>query len=46
MYDELRAYRKQDFMIGKWRVHQPTLGDVDDLGEENYWTIVCGRCWT
>lgn len=41
MHDELRAYRKQDFMIGKWRVHQPTLGDVEELGEELYWSIVC-----
>lgn len=42
MYDELKAYRKPDFMLGKWQCHQPTLSDIEELGEENYWTMVCG----
>ena len=43
MYDELRAYRRQDFTLGKWRVHQPTLDEIESetIGEERYWTIVC-----
>ena len=41
MYDELTAFRKQDFQLGKWRVHQPSLGDIQDIGEEIYWSTVC-----
>lgn len=42
MYDELSAYRRQDFQLGKWRVHQPSLGDVEEItSEELYWTMVC-----
>lgn len=48
MHDELKAYRHQDFTLGKWKVHQPLLSDVEErFGcEENYWSLVCGFCAT
>lgn len=41
LYDELKIYRETDFTLGKWKIHLPTLDEIERLGEETYWSIVC-----
>ena len=39
--DELQVYRGEDFIINeKIRIHQPTLGEICNLGEQNYFSFV------
>lgn len=39
--DELKIYRGQDFVISKYIViHQPTLGEIADYGEKDYYSMV------
>lgn len=39
--DELRVYRGSDFMVNDTiRIHQPTLGEICDYGEQNYYQMV------
>lgn len=39
--DELQIYRGKDFFINdKIRIHQPTLGEIADWGEENYFSFI------
>lgn len=48
MHDELKAYKNQDFKLGKWKVHQALLSDIDEQfgNEEMYWSVICGFCAT
>ena len=48
MHDELKSYKNQDFKLGKWKVHQALLGDIDEQfgNEETYWSVICGFCAT
>lgn len=39
--DELKIYRGKDFVVSDHIViHQPTLGEICDYGEEEYWRLV------
>ena len=39
--DELKIYRGQDFVISKHiKIHQPTLGEICDYGEESYYLMI------
>lgn len=39
--DELQIYRGKDFIINeKIKIHQPTLGEICDWGEEKYFSFV------
>lgn len=40
--DELRVYRGQDFTVSEHIViHQATLGEICDYGEQDYYTMIC-----
>ena len=39
--DELKIYRGEDFVVSKYiKIHQPTLGEICDFGEQNYYSMV------
>jgi hypothetical protein len=39
--DELRIYRGEDFKVSKYiTIHQPTLGEICDYGEQRYFGLV------
>lgn len=39
--DELKIYRGEDFIISKYiSIHQPTLGEICDYGEQDYFSMV------
>ena len=39
--DELKIYRGEDFVVSKYiKIHQPTLGEICDYGEKNYYDMV------
>lgn len=39
--DELKIYRGEDFVISKHiKIHQPTLNEICDFGEHNYYSLV------
>lgn len=39
--DELQIYRGEDFIVNdKIRIHQPTLGEICDFGEQKYFSFV------
>lgn len=39
--DELRVYRGEDFRISKHiHIHQPTLGEICDYGEDKYYSMI------
>ena len=39
--DELQVYRGKDFVINdKIQIHQPTLGEIADWGEQKYFSFV------
>jgi hypothetical protein len=39
--DELKIYRGEDFVVSKHIIiHQPTLGQIADYGERDYWSLV------
>lgn len=41
--DELQVYRGKDFVINdKIQIHQPTLGEIADWGEQKYFSFVQG----
>ena len=45
--DELRIFRGQDFAIGNgMMIHQPTLDEICDYGEKEYWGLVSDFCAT
>lgn len=40
-FDELQLYRGRDFFIKEGiTIHQPTLGEIADYGEKQYWSLV------
>lgn len=40
--DELKIYRGEDFIVSKHIViHQPTLGEICDYGEQKYFSMLC-----
>lgn len=39
--DELKIYRGEDFVVSKYiTIHQPTLGEICDFGEKDYYLMV------
>ena len=39
--DELKIYRGEDFVVSKYIViHQPTLGEICDFGEKDYYSMI------
>lgn len=39
--DELKIYRGEDFIISKYiTIHQPTLGEICDFGENKYFNMI------
>lgn len=39
--DELKIYRGEDFVISKYiKIHQPTLGEICDFGEKDYYSMI------
>ena len=39
--DELKIYRGEDFVVSKYiRLHQPTLGEICDYGEQEYYSMI------
>lgn len=41
--DELKIYRGEDFVISKYiTIHQPTLGEICDFGENKYFSMIRG----
>lgn len=39
--DELRIYRGEDFVVSKYiTIHQPTLGEICDFGEKEYFSMI------
>lgn len=41
MIDELRIYRGEDYIINdKVKIHIPTLGEICDYGEDNYFALI------
>lgn len=39
--DELKIYRGEDFVVSKYiKIHQPTLGEICDYGEQSYWSML------
>ena len=45
--DPLRIYRGEDYVINEQiRVHQPTLGEIADFGEQRYFSTVHMLCAT
>lgn len=39
--DELQIYRGKDFIVNdKIQIHQPTLGEICDWGEQNYFSFI------
>ena len=41
VYDELSVYRGRDLVVKEGIVmHQPTLDEICDYGEENYWSMI------
>lgn len=41
--DPLRIYRGEDYVINDWiTIHQPSLGEICDFGEQDYWQAVYG----
>ena len=39
--DELKVYRGEDFKVSKYiTLHQPTLGEICDFGENEYYSMV------
>lgn len=39
--DELKIYRGEDFVISKYiTIHQPTLGEICDFGENKYFNMI------
>ena len=40
MIDELRSYAYNDYQVGKFKVHNPTLREIADVGESNFWQMV------
>lgn len=39
--DELQIYRGEDFIVNdKIRIHQPTLGEICNRGEQNYFSFI------
>lgn len=39
--DELKIYRGEDFVVSKYiKIHQPTLGEICDCGEKNYYDMI------
>lgn len=40
--DELRLYRGEDFIVSPHiRIHQPTLNEICDYGEKEYYSMIC-----
>ena len=47
MQDELKIYRGSDYVVSKHIViHQPTLGEICDYGEQKYYSMVHQFCST
>lgn len=45
--DMLQIYRGEDYVINDLiRIHQPTLGEIADFGEQRYFTVVHMLCAT
>ena len=39
--DELRAFHNTDYQVGKFKIHNPTLGEIaDSIGEYEFWYMV------
>jgi hypothetical protein len=39
--DELKIYRGEDFVVSKYiKIHQPTLGEICDFGEQDYYSLI------
>lgn len=39
--DELKIYRGEDFVVSKYiRLHQPTLGEICDYSEQEYYSMI------
>ena len=39
--DELKIYRGEDFVVSKYiRLHQPSLGEICDYGEQEYYSMI------
>ena len=39
--DELKIYRGEDFVVSKYiRIHQPTLNEICDFGEQEYYSMI------
>lgn len=39
--DELKIYRGEDFIVSDYiKIHQPTLGEICDYGEHDYFSII------
>ena len=39
--DELKIYRGEDFVVSKYiKIHQPTLGEICDFGEKQYFSML------
>lgn len=39
--DELKIYRGEDFIVsGHIKIHQPTLGEICDYGEQDYFSMI------
>ena len=45
--DELKIYRGEDFVISDYiRIHQPTLNEICDYGEKEYFSMIYQLCAT
>ena len=45
--DELKIYRGEDFIVSDYiHIHQPTLGEICDYGEEDYYSMIYQLCAT
>ena len=39
--DELKIYRGEDYVVSKYiTIHQPTLGEICDFGEKDYYSMI------
>ena len=39
--DDLKIYRGENFVVSKYiKIHQPTLGEIADYGERDYYSMI------
>lgn len=47
MNDPLKVFRGKDYIINDYvKIHKPTLDEITDFGEADYWSLIYGFCAT